>query len=361
MKKAKRKHSLKVLTAMMFVITFMVWLILLFMKVLVWGISMSELFDEVISNILGIIPPILIFDFIYEYITKDHIAEEVSEQITQTLVGSSDAIDVFKDEDKVRFVQNTVKHIVGEESSEMVNAVIEPYITKKYSIRHFFKYTIILRDYLNNPMFDSAKYLKVYEDLKYKKSYIGNNNLGNEVSVAFILKDHLLDEALRNQKFIFQENLLINDAEMQQLMALSESDKLSFVEKEMQFSIYIDEMQCKIKNVSISNDAIVIAFDSAHDAKQNLHSVDISFAMPQAKGRSEILVSINEPTYSPIIQLSYPEATVSAKAFSFLNDGNESSLEQATHNAGNYEFCIQDKWIYPMSGVVFVIDEFNGD
>lgn len=357
MKKNNRRHNLQVLTVMMFIITLMIWVVLLFIKAFIWGLELKDLFEEIISNILGIIPPILIFDFIYEYITKDHIADEVSEQITRTLVGSSDVIDVFKYEDKVKFVQNTVRHIVGEESSEMVNAVLEPYIAKKYSIRNSFKYTIVLRDYPNNHMFDESKYFKAYEDLKYKKSYIGENSLGNEFSAAFILKDHILDEALRNQRFILQENLIISDAEMQNLMSLSESDKLSFVMNEMQFSIYIDEKLCEIKSVRISDDAIVITLASEHDPKQSSHSFDISFAMPQLRGRSEILISINEPTYSPIIQLSYPEPAMNVKAFSFLNDGNDSSLEQASHNAGNYEFCIQDKWIYPMSGVVFVIDD----
>ena len=91
----------------------------------------------------------------------------------------------------------------------------------------------------------------------------------------------------------------------------------------------------------------------------NSHSIEISFAMPQAKGRSEVLVSIGEPTYSPIIQLSYPETLMTVKAFSFLNEAKGASIEQASHNSGNYEFCIQDKWIYPMSGVVFVIDDIT--
>ena len=89
------------------------------------------------------------------------------------------------------------------------------------------------------------------------------------------------------------------------------------------------------------------------------HSVEISFAMAQSKGHSEFLVSINEPTYAPIIQLSYPENSMSVKAYSFLNDGDESSVERATHNVGTYEFCIQNKWIYPVGGVVFVIDDIN--
>ena len=37
-------------------------------------------------------------------------------------------------------------------------------------------------------------------------------------------------------------------------------------------------------------------------------------------------------------------------------DGEDSSLESATHNIDSFEFNIQDKWIYPMSGVVFAIN-----
>lgn len=359
MKNKKRKRSMKTITVMLFLITALLWISLFLIKSIFWGIDKQAMIDDIISNILGILPPMLLIDFVYEYLTKENMADEIGEQITQTLIGSSDAIEAFKDEDKVKFVQNTVRHIVGDESAEMVNAVIDPYITHQYNIKNFFKYTIILRTYMNNPLFDDSKYFKVYEDLKYKKTYIGDCLSKDEINIAFIMKDHLLDSALRNQKFIFQENLSINEPEIKKLMDFSQEERINFVKDEMQFTLFIDDVLCTIKKVSITNDGIFISFISEHDVSLNSHSIEISFAMPQAKGRSEVLVSIGEPTYSPIIQLSYPETLMTVKAFSFLNEAKGASIEQASHNSGNYEFCIQDKWIYPMSGVVFVIDDIT--
>lgn len=357
MKKDQRKRSMQSITVMLFVITLLIWVVLLFLKIILWGISAEELIEDIISNILGILPPMLIFNFIYEYLTKDHIADEISEQITKTLLGNSDSIEGFNTKDKIRFVKNTIGSLVGQDSAEMVNAVVEPYITNQYNIRTFFKYTIILRDYSESELFSSDEYMKIYENFKYKKKYIGEGSLPEQLHIAFIYKNHELDLALRNRKYIFQENLSVAEKELNALIALSDEEKLRFVKNEMCISMYIDERVAEIKNVTIDESGIDIEYESHHDKGIDSHSIEINFAMPQLKGYGEFLVSITEPTYSPIIQLSYPESTMNVTAFSFLNDGDESSVEQATHNIGNYEFCIRDRWIYPMSGVVFMISD----
>ncbi len=353
----RRKKEMKIKASMLFVITLLLWGVLFLVKLAVWGLDGQNLIEEIISNMLGIIPPLLIFDFGLEYLTRDDMADEVSEKIVQTLMGESDAIDVFKDEDKVKFVKNTVTHLVGEESSMMVNEVIDPYITNKYNIKTYFKYSIVIRNYINSDIFSEDKYMKVYEDLKYKRTFIGNNRLSKEINIAFIMKDHALDDALRSLRYIFQENFAINETEFERLCSLTDLQLIDFVSKEMQLTLYIDNNLCEIRYVKINLDALIITLISEHDVEMEQHNVELSFSMPQSKKQSEILISINEPTYSPLIQLSYPESNMNVKVYSFLNAGCNASVTEASHNIGTYEFCIQDKWIYPMSGVVFVINE----
>lgn len=347
------------ITVLLFSATTFVWIALVCLKAWIWGLDGRALAEDIISNILGILPPMIIFNFLYEYLTKEHVSKEMAEQITSTLMGKPEVMNAFEDEQKTTFINTTIEAMVGTESYEMVSAVITPYITNQYNIRTFYKYSIILRDYVDNSLFPSDKYMKIYENLKYTKKYINSGNITNEFSIAFISQNHELDSALRTQTYIFQENLSIDDTEMQILLKKNDDEKLSFVEKEMQVTVYIDEHKAEIKSLNFSENGINIEFSSKHDNSANIHTIEISFAMPQRKGHSEFFASVNEPTYSPMIQLSYPESTMNVKAFSFLNDGDDSSVEKSIHSIGNYEFCIQNKWIYPMSGVVFIIDDID--
>ncbi len=374
-KLSERMKNIRSLTVLFFIITAVIWIALVLVKMCFFEFSPKDLFDDIVSNILGILPPIIIFNFVYEYYTQKYESDEISEKIADTIMGRSDIMSRFKDDQKIDFIRSTINTMVSPEAAEMTNAVIYPYITNSYNIRTYFKYSIILRDYETHPLFPKEKYMKVYENFKFTKKYINSDNLPQDFHVGFITANHELDTALRNQNYIFQENLSIDEKEFKQLLEMSEEEWKKMVMEEMQLSVYIDDLKATITNVSLSPAGIDIAFHSEHINKQlrkfepgahmtkydykTEHSVEISFAMAQTKGHSEFLVSINEPTYAPIIQLSYPESSMSVKAYSFLNDGDESSVERATHNVGTYEFCIQNKWIYPVGGVVFVIDNLN--
>lgn len=357
LQKKKRKRDVKSITFLLFIITVLIWFVLVLVKYSIWGISFGNLLDDIISNILGILPPIIIFNFAYEYLIKQHTASEISEQITGTLMSNTDAINVFSNESKTNFLKTTISTIVDGDTSEMVYDLIKPYLINSYNIIKSFKYTITIRDYKTNKVFSSDKYIKIYENLKLKKLYTNDENLPKEFHVGFFLKEYKVDKLLRNQLYIFRENLIIEQRDMDNLVLMSEKDKLDFIDKELQLNIYIDNLKCNPVRALFTSYGIDIFFESKHSLLDKEHHIEISFNIPQKKGHSEFLVSLSEPTYSPNIQLSYPEDTKRVRAFSFLNDGEDSLVENAIHYAGGYEFCIRDKWIYPMSGVAFIIDE----
>lgn len=125
----------------------------------------------------------------------------------------------------------------------------------------------------------------------------------------------------------------------------------------MSLNVFIDDVKCEIQNVIITCNGIQVSFLSEHDeANQNLE-IEMMFNMPQLKGYSEFLVSISEPTYSPMIQLSYPESTMNVTMFPFLNDGAECMVQNAMRNTGSCDIYLQETWIYPMSGVVFIVED----
>ena len=352
----KNKQDMKIKTFLLFAITLLIWALLFFVKLHFWGADGKNVIDDIVSNMIGIIPPLLIFDFGLEYITRDNIAGDISEKITQTLMGESEAISAFKDEDKIRFVKNTVKHLVGEESYGMVYAVMEPYITGKYNSRSMFRYKITLRSSAKSELFADVDYFRINESLKYRKNYSGGSFLPSKFSVAYIMSDSALDDALRNRTYIFQEKLVINPPELQELLDMTQEQQREFIEKELHLSIYIDGKHAALEDIVFGENLITVNFSSEHDVSLKEHDVDISFSMPQKRGVNDFMVSISEPTYAPDIELSYPDNEMEVKAFSFLNDCEDSSLEKATHNVDSFEFNLQNRWIYPMSGVVFAIN-----
>lgn len=322
MKEKKKKISdrmknVRSLTILFFIITAVVWFALLMLKIILFDFSADDLLNDIISNILGILPPILIFNFAFEYFAQKYESDEISEKIADTIMGKSDIMSRFTDEQKIDFIKSTIGTMVDPEAAEMTGAVIYPYITNSYNIRTYFKYSIILRDYENNPDFPKEKYMKVYENFKFTKKYINDDNLPQDFHVGFITENHELDTALRNQNYIFQENLSIEKSEMDKMLTLTPEERLKIVLEEMQLSVYIDDLKAKITEVVFSPAGIDVSFHSEHITKtlkkfapgtvgkyehKTEHSVEISFAMAQAKGHSEFLVSINEPTFAPIIQ-----------------------------------------------------------
>ena len=353
----RRTRSLRTITVMLALITAAVWLILLLVKYIVSGVDLASLFDDILANILGILPPIILFNFLYEYLTKEHVADEMTEQITQTLMSNPQTIDLFDEQPKKDFVRATIQTLVGEEESEMVYGVVEPYLSQHYNIRRFFRYSITLRDYADHPLFPAERYMRVYEDLKYKKHYIGDNVLGQEFQIGFFVSNAELDRELHKRTFLFRENLTIDEQELDVMAAWDDSAKKAFVQEEMSLQIFIDDLPCTLENVLIDANGILLELHSSHRLDKQELKIEIMFNMPQRKGYSEFLVSINEPTYSPNIQLSYPESTMQVTMFPFLNDGDECLVQNAMRNTGSCDIYLQEKWIYTMSGVVFIIQD----
>ena len=90
------------------------------------------------------------------------------------------------------------------------------------------------------------------------------------------------------------------------------------------------------------------------DVKVKSNKISLYFHMPLLKQNASFLASISQPTYSPIIRLSYPEEKYDVKNFLFFNKTFGPSAEKAEQGTGCRNIQIKDKWVHPMSGVVFL-------
>lgn len=350
-----------------------IWLVLLVIKIVtavndggslkeVWNTILNGIFD----NILGILPPIIFFDLLLEYFQQDKIFDEMTEQITGTIMSKPEVIQSFDKEAQKRFLNATVLALVDqdEDESEVAIGAIEPYISDRFDIRKDFTYYLEIRDCDNIEGFDSNKYMLMCENLSYELFYVVSEPIGNSVRVGFFVENATLDKVLREEKviYIMREGLDIDPEDFLIIQEKSKNveDLQHYIDKLLAPQLYIDDEMWLIQGVFVHNNQIDIEFCAPDKRKRDIkvksNKISLYFHMPQLKQHTSFLASISQPTYSPIIRLSYPEEKYEVKNFLFFNKTFGPSAEKAEQGIGCRNIQIKDKWVHPMSGVVFLIE-----
>lgn len=362
--KKENRKNLKMVTIMLAAITTIVWLVLLLVKYIYSGLSMDDLLDDILSNILGILPPIIIFNFAYEYLSKGYVADEISEEITQTLMSNSEIMNVFDPDIRKSFVKSTISSLVGADKIDMVYGVIEPYLVYQYDIRPLFEYSIDVgqyrpvKDCAISHIFSQDHYFLIREEYTCKKIFTGMHRLTKPIRVGFFTDLANLDAELKNQKFVFRESLKIEESELRRLTELSQQEQWNFVTRCMKLNLCINNTKTTMTGVEISMSGISAEFMVEEDVEKKTEMLlEIGFSMPQIKRKSEFLVSLSEPTYAPSITLKFDEELMCVSTYPFLDD-NDTLLQTATQMPGIIKINIKD-WVYPVKGLVFIIEELE--
>lgn len=349
-----------------------IWLVLLVIKIVtavndggslkeVWNTILNGIFD----NILGILPPIIFFDLLLEYFQQDKIFDEMTEQITGTIMSKPEVIQSFDKEAQKRFLNATVLALVDqdEDEGEVAIGAIEPYISDRFDIRKDFTYYLEIRDCDNIEGFDSNKYMLMCENLSYELFYVVSEPIGNSVRIGFFVENSTLDKVLREERvnYIMREGLDIDpeDFLIVQEKSKNKEDLQHYIDKLLAPQLYIDDEMWLIEDVFVYNNRIDIEFCAPDKRKRDIkvksNKISLYFHMPQLKQLTSFLASISQPTYSPIIRLSYPEEEYEVKNFLFFNKTFGPSAEKAEQGIGCRNIQIKDKWVHPMSGVVFFV------
>ena len=363
-KRRKMRHrSKKRAVIMLATATGIVWLVLLLVKIIVAytngdGLDFMSLLDGIWDNILGILPPIILIDFAFEFVTQDYVSEEISEQITGTLMSNPDTIRLFDDETKRSFLNATIDSLAtnGSDEAEMAENAIAPYIQGKYNLKKYFNYNITLRQDPVCALFDMPEYLTVNETLCYEKYFLATEPLGETFGIGFFVSNSDLDRQLRGQTFLVREGLTVRPEELQKLCSLSDEDKIRFVANDMRLKVYIDRSRCEITGVTIDDTGIVVTLHSDHKIKENMAYIDVAFCMPRLQTERIFLAAITEPTYSVNIRFDYPRSIYKVEMFPFFNDTEDALVEEADRGVGSCDVNLRDKWVYPMSGIIFAIE-----
>ncbi len=333
--------------------------------------SGKEFVVNIVNNLIGILPPILIFDFFNEKLTRDASAVEMSTKITETLMSNPETLDLFTEEQRKDFIISAATSIVKDpDAVEMVTDNLKNYLNSNlcYRIRTSFDYDFELNNDLpavfDNILADKKNYFYVQEKLHYKVKYLSDsvNNTSSEIiKMGFIFDNINLDSALREksegdvfENCIFRESLDIKPEDLESLKDFI-SSKEAF-QSIFKVDLQIDSFKAVLDSVTVYNQGIVCAFRSGHDTAACEHTIRIIFHMPKVWD-SLIEVALVDPVKAPKISVSYPEDIMDVDMYSFLSKGKESSLEVAhEHFNGIYDIAITSEWIYPISGMVFKVN-----
>ncbi len=358
----------------LYMVTLVIWLILLIYSFVKGFFTGEEFIVNVVNNIIGILPPILIFDFFNERLSREATAAEMSDKITETLMSRPETLNSFTLEQRRNFIKSTIESIAeDEDAADMINGSLKDYLfnDNNYRIRTAFDYSFELDSslpFIYNEIFGQAEdYFYVQEKLHYTVKYLSpeaNNMTSNIVKVGFLFDNKSLDSALREKKnaelfdkCIFREILDIKPEDLENLKNIVSSKEMFM--RLFKLDIQVDRFHGILEDVIVCNEGIVCLFNIGHDRNADIHSIRIIFHMPKL-WNSILEVALVDPVKAPGISLSYPDDTMNVEMFSFLSKGEESSLEVAhEHLNGIYDIAISSEWIYPISGIVFSVKK-NG-
>ena len=360
----------------LYISVFIIWVGLVIFSFVRNFFSGEEFIVNIVNNLIGILPPILIFDFFNEKLSRDASAVEMSTKITETLMSNPETMDLFTENQRKDFIKSAVTSIIKDpDAVEMITDNFNNYINSdmNYRIRTSFDYSFELDDklpsVLNDIIENKSDYFYMQEKLHYKIKYLSeelNNTNSNIIKIGFLFDNTALDTALREspsgakyENCIFRESLDVKPRDLERLKAVI-TDKEMF-QRIFKVDLQIDSFKGVLDSISVYNDGIVCAFRSNHDILAMEHSIRIIFHIPKT-WESLIEVALVDPVKAPKISVSYPEDIMNVDMFSFLSKGKESSLEVShEHLNGIYDIALTSEWIYPISGMVFKVNRRDED
>jgi len=355
--------------------------------------SWSELLQDAIGNLMGVLAAFIVFDIAHEKISKDAYAGEISEQILDTLMYHPEVMELYDNDQKKVFVNAFIASIVDDSDTVqmIINHLNSYLLTDKdfkenveltdgdCRIKTAFSYRFVLDTErtsafsdLKAPIVDGMDpYFYVQEELNYKIKFLsqkGNYTNCHEVKIGFIYDNAALDRFLRGsnsqnndellKNCLFRESLDLEEIDKEMFCAIA-NDKIKLIEliKKM-FRLHLNIDRCRGEMVDVKvipESGIIIVFKVAHDLNMIEHTIDIVFHMPK-KWDTIVEVVLVEPTKEPRISLSYNEDAMNVEMYPFLNKGESSSYENTSENEnGVYSIVLSGEWVFPVSGVVFSI------
>lgn len=259
---------------------------------------------------------------------------------------------------KMEILRHAINAFLDEYNAKIFNSMMERMTANVNNIRPKFRYEIDVNSGFNfrNVDIDTDKYYELSESFSYSKKFLtGAPDKSFWISFATNLDE--LDAALRDENFFFSENLMIEREDIRLLCALPDDEKEDFYLSAMRTRINVNGTVLSPVKVVIDESGVFGKYELTDEilSASDLFDVKIRFRIPQMHGNNYFFASINEPTFSPFIRFSYPEDEFEVKMIPFLN--RSVTAKDTKIFEGLRELAIENEWILPVSGAIFIINE----
>lgn len=281
------------------------------------------------------------------------------EKQLKTISSSQTAVDGVLDDVKRNTLKTMLYSLVKENNADMVYSMIKPYVDSDYNLRLKFDYRISLErnfDFQSFVNIRPDKYYKLKERFTYVKKFIVDKP-SSEFWIKFDTGLADLDDSLHNEKVLFSEDFSIESIDLEKIINIPEEKRLSFIEKVLKVQLVINTKKLQPEEIIFSTSGLHLKY-TVEDISE-LMNFKLSFVMPFNKNTRFFFASISEPTYSPKVIFQFESEYFDVKMIPFLSQNVLSKDAMAID--GECEFSIDDEWVLPMSGAVFIItlDEEN--
>ena len=262
----------------------------------------------------------------------------------------------LSDKEKMGLIDDTLSSYYGAKIAGVMSSFLQTNPRYYNNIRLKFNYEISIDNAFSfgNIAIKRDKYFKLSESLSYQKHFLGSA-MGDEFWISFVRNLDEVDQSLRNENYIFSENLLIDQEDMDGIISLSKEEQRLFYTKQMRVRFNLNGKVLDPVELTVNKAGIFAKYvlgDQSCD-RASVLDVKIAFTIPHRKVASYFFASISDPTYSPHISFSYPEDEVNVEMISFMNRNVTTS--NAKIFDGLREVFLDEEWVLPMSGVVFIM------
>lgn len=267
---------------------------------------------------------------------------------------------LLPEELKVRILRGAVNSFLDEQNAKIFTSILDRMSGRVYNIRTKFRYEIDINEEFNfrDVDIDPSKYYELSESLSYSKKFL-KGSPDKSFWLSFVTNLDELDSALRDENFFFSENLLIEREDIRLLSELDDDGKRDFYLLVMRAKINVNGNALTPEKVLIDESGIFAKYHLTDEmlASSDTFDVKIRFRIPQKQGDGYFFASISEPTYSPFIRFSYPEDEYDVTMIPFLN--RSLTAKDTKIFDGVRELSIEDEWVLPVSGAIFLINKLN--
>lgn len=404
--------------ALLYTVTIIVFLVLVLISWVTNRFSFGDFISNIIGNLIGAIPPLLLFDIFYSRISENQSEIETTRRLTEAMLTSPRTIAAFSSERRRQFMDSSIRSytddpdvsgMIEERIMDYIDAIDNPDAASTGSVsrsgraftalRTKFEYHLRVTP-CTAPQSSGAEhpfrlvenpeqYYDVFEDLKYKISYLPSANRGiidNRFYIGFPFGIENLDEVFRGfhpdrmdpdaaDNIIFRESIDLTLSDAQRLLKRIQdnndssdrenrrrADGESFLHS-IGLTVKIDNEVARPRNVTVPEEengtikGIYVEYELQNFQKDlQKHDVHITCHVPK-KWEAPVEVALVDPTKAPTISLSYATDATDVHMYAFLSQSRESSVAMAREPInGIYDVSIDNEWIYPVSGIVFTVD-----